>query len=277
MSSSGATCFPFIKPWSPSERLYVERLKRWQADDQRDLSLERDIRTARMLREFFVTEGQDLDRFEDECRELADIGYAGYFFSDYADVSMHTLLDAYQYLARQHAGNDEFDAVYRWKWLEELLDDAKPLAARKTKIAFKTPGEPYEDGTFFGRQLHLDARFPGVPVGETQKFLEESIAREFATYHPGYAAATVPSRELVVLALMDLMDDLEPASAHQSLARRMPFARGFRDVGIGRKFARGEVGRIWVNYDNSIGLDTDPGQEHPRTGFALGAAKSVSP
>jgi hypothetical protein len=86
----------------------------------------------------------------------------------------------------------------------------------------------------------------------------------------------VDSRDLTVLVLMDVLDLNDSLASFESLGRRIAYARAYRDVSIGRVFERDLIGRIWFNYDASVGLEPDPGMDHPRTGLALGAERTAA-
>jgi hypothetical protein len=268
--STAAEPFAFVKPWAPSKPLYVERLKRWAQDDARELSLARDLRATLNAQERLGVGGPDAETLEQSFTALADVGYAGYCYHDFAGVSMDALLDVYQGISREYVGDPAFKAVYRWLWLDELFDEKGSGEHGNTGILLKNPAESTENATLFGVWQHFDTKF-GAPETDTQSYLENSIAQEFASYHPGARVSAVDCRELTILAMMDLIDMTDPDPAYRQLPRRIPYARGFHDNPVGRVFPRDMIGRIWFNYDTSVGLEPDAGMDHPRFGFALGA------
>jgi hypothetical protein len=282
-ASAAASSFPFIKPWRPSKQIYVETLKRWQKEDARDLSLQRDIAATNRLCELLdVVPIKDAKGFDLAFRELIYLGYAGYCYLDFASVSYRQLLETYGKLSRESVKDDPaVTSVRIWNWRDDLLDDAKPGQEPRARIIFKNPAEPIyriridpEEETMFARLTPQDAALGHNPEDTQTRFVEK-VAEEFAGYHGGFRALALDSRDILILAAMDLIDRLSGRQEFKALPVRIQHARAYRDVAMGRVFPSNQVGRIWFLYDTSVGMDYDVGYDDLRIGVAIGAEKAL--
>jgi hypothetical protein len=276
--STSTGWYEFITPWTPSKPVYVDKLKGWLDDDMREVSLARDLAAHQALAELLDdSSSRDLRIARQRYKRLADLGYAGYFYFDFARVSMRELIKVYEILSMKYVGDPSFKTYYQWNWREDLLDDAKPGSESQARIIFKNPEEAAGDATLFGKLMFFDTRY-GVPADETEKHLVDSVAEEFTVYHPDYRVFGLSSRDLLILSAMDMVNLLSPQPDFEKLPRRIAYFRGYRDAGAGRVFPHptyppmGDlVGRFWINTDTSLGLDTDTGYDDLRVGISLGA------
>jgi hypothetical protein len=273
--------YPFINPWRPSKQIHVETLKRWQEEDTHDLSLRRDIAATNKLCEMLnvVPEGEAKEH-ELAFRELIDLGYAGYCYLDFAGASYRQLLEIYGKLSRESIKDDPaVKSVNIWNWRDDLLEDAKTGREPRARIIFRNPAEPIYrtpidpgEETMFARLKPQDAALGHDPQ-DTQARFVENVAEEFAGYHSGFRVMALDSRDILILAAMDLIDRLSGQQEFKALPLRIQHARAYRDVAMGRVFPSNQVGRIWFLYDTSVGMDYDVGYDDLRIGVAIGAEK----
>jgi hypothetical protein len=273
--------FPFIKPWVPSQQVYVEKLKRWDGEDFQELSLRRDVAATEQLCELLkITWRRGSHEIQESFCGLQDLGYAGYCFLDFAQISYRHLLSNYADLSRRCMNDAQFKAVNIWNWREDLLDDSKIGQDLRARIIFKNPKEPIyriaidpEQETMFARLMPQDTEL-GHESGATQVQFVENVAEEFAAYHRGHKVLALDSRDILILASMDLVDRLSGNKEFEQLGSRIQAARAYRDVRVGRVFPGRQVGRIWFLYDTSVGIDYDVGYDDLRIGCAIGAEQS---
>jgi hypothetical protein len=272
--------YPFIKPWTPQKQVYVESLKRWQPGDSCELSIQRDLAATLGLCEVLgMNAHADAEELQRNFVELAGLGYAGYCYLDFPSVSYRRLLEAYGHLAKQCSSDSSFEPVTIWNWLDELLDSACTERKPSARILFKNPSEPIyrtaadpEEETMFARLKAQDSSL-GHEADDTQAHFVGMLADEFGQYHSLHKVMALGSRDVLIAASMDLVDQLSNRHMYQSLPRRIQYARAYRDVAIGRVFPSNQVGRIWFLYDNAVGLDYDIGYDDLRIGVAIGAER----
>jgi hypothetical protein len=116
-------------PKARGEVSCFRELKPWQAADVREQSLARDLwATAQLCELLGVCSFDDALGFRESFNALADLGYAGYCFYDFASVSKQGILDVFEALLREQLGDPTFEALRIWDWapdsdLRKLLPD----------------------------------------------------------------------------------------------------------------------------------------------------------
>jgi hypothetical protein len=238
----------------------------------RELSLKRDLfATAKLCEILGLCSFGDAAGFEASFRALADLGYAGYCYYDFASVSIQGLFDVYQELLRQHIGDPQFHAIHVWMWTGRFLNARSADDRGKVRIVLKNVNEPDATGVFFGRSLRCDRKF-GVEEGQTTKVeLIERFARDLERMCPGMTGFGLPDKDIAILRIMDLLNEMYPNPGDEELLQRVPFNHAFTDIGAGRWVDGNRYGHIFVYPDGAMGVEGVQGFENTRHLIALGA------
>jgi len=295
--------FPFLKSWVPTpDATYIEEksadrfqldrsaegAKKWEDRDFRELSLERDVWATAKICELLGMSSFDeaVNGFAAAFGELADMGYAGYCYYNFASVSRKGLFNLYDQLGKQWKGND-FRAVYELKSIHEDLFARESGSRGEAKILLFNKCDPdgYDCYTHFGRNTAFDSRY-GENEEETQLFQARRIKNELLAENSQFIADPVPINDGIVLAMMDLVNVMFPQPKFDRLAERghehlyrhsTPDTNNFVDIAAGFSYEGPEGKRIptmWTNADFSVAIDVAMGVPELRRGFAL-AAKIV--
>jgi hypothetical protein len=265
-----------VTPITGSDQL--KNLKSWQDSDPRRLSVERDLWATAKLCEILglCPFDQAMQGFRGPFSELAELGYAGYCYYDFASVSMNGLFDAYQELLRAHLGNTSLESIHIWMWTGRFLNSREAESRGRVRMIFKNIAEPDETAIFFGRFLRCDHKF-GVPDGQTTKVdLISDFSKQFDKTHPGFKAFGVPDKDIAILRTMDLINEAYPQPGNEGLKQRIPFNHAFTDIGAGRWIEGDRYGHLFIYPDGSIGVEGVSGFENERHVIALGGEKILS-
>jgi hypothetical protein len=250
----------------------VKAFKRWEADDLQDLSLERDLAATGKLCELLGLCSSDAARgFRKPFEQMAELGYAGYCYYDFASVSMRGLFDVHADLLHEELGPD-FHATYIWNWTSKFLNARTPGSKGGVRMMYKNAAEPRETDTFFARFLRFDDKY-GVEEGETTvtRFARD-LSAEFDAAHPGVQGMPLPCKDIVILMIMDQLDQMDSQPRFEKLTRRVPIAHAFTEVQAGRWLPGGRVGHLWLNTNRSMGMEGISGLENERWVIGFGAA-----
>jgi hypothetical protein len=257
-----------------AENSLARTLKRWGKEDPYEASINRDLFATAKLCEILGLCSVDAARaFEASFRELADLGYAGYCYYDFASVSMLGILDAYQELLREHTGDAELESIHIWMWSRQFMNARVPDSTGTVKMVVKNSTEPDATGIFFGRFLRCDSKF-GIEAGRTSKIdLIDRFRHEIKELHTGFAGLGLPDKDIAILRTMDLINSMFPQPGDERFIQRVPFNHAFTDIGAGRWIDGDRYGHLFIYPDGSIGVEGVSGFENERHVIALGIEK----
>jgi hypothetical protein len=247
-------------------------LKRWQPEDMRERSLARDLwATGKLCELLGLCSADEAAAFEDAFHELADLGYAGYCYYDFASVSRQGMLDVFEALMREHLGAPEFEALHIWDFDGHYLNARELDSHGSVRMIFKNGQEASGSDVVFCRYMRFDDKW-GVEAGEsTAKRSVELYRAEFGAAHSAYAPIAIPFKDLFTLITMDVLNAMHPQPGDEAFARRIPLIRALKDVDAGRWLEGDRTGHIFVNSDTSLGMEATAGFEALKSGICLGA------
>ncbi|MGV9870631.1 hypothetical protein [Rhodococcus koreensis] len=260
-------------PPNPPDLSCFQLLKRWQPDDSREKSVARDLRaTAWMCEVLGLCSVDDAQAFREPFEELADLGYAGYCYYDFASVSLNGLIDTFDRLKRQQVNDPDFKPVaFRNTWPGEFLNARNAGSHGSARIAFKNAKEPHESAVSFCRMMRYDDKY-GVEPGETTATEAAQVfLTEFANSGAAHRAILVPARDALIMMIMDVIDQLHPYVGDEELWQRIPAVHPFKDVAAGRFLPGDRTGHLFLHMDNSFGIEATAGFETVRTSICVGA------
>ncbi|MCL2869830.1 hypothetical protein FWF48_03420 [Candidatus Saccharibacteria bacterium] len=257
-----------MKIWQPGTPVLVPDFLQWHNDAARDESTNRDLRaTARLCELLGLCSQSDAQGFLPDFAKAAAQGYDIVINYDFASVSTAALNSLYERLLRKKLGKEGFKVLYVSKdwWTEEILND-RENSTGQVVFGFKQANGNLRLATCFGRSLAFDTTFDASEPNTQLALLNRMQQKIMVAHDGGIVAGALPIRNVLIWALMDLIDDIDRAQDE----RRVPLSYYYRDMTLGRRGPGGYVGCFGVGGDSALSFDGSDGYGGSDFGFPFG-------